>query len=181
MYKVSLRNSVFALAFIFASCNQSQQSSETVKADSVSTVSAAPAVPVELKDPDSNKAYELYIKLKDVLVKSSSAEARAAAKELSVVLHKLPNQSNAATLSDKIAESSDLKDQRVNFTTLSNDLIVLFKQAEVNSGTMFVQYCPMANDGEGAYWLASEEEIRNPYYGDEMLNCGEVKESIKKK
>ena len=181
MQKINIQISALLIAFVFASCNQSQKTAEAPKADSVATPAAAPAVPVELKDPDSNQAYQLYIKLKDVLVKSSSAEARAAAKELSVVLHKLPNQSNAASLSDKIAESSDLKDQRVNFTTLSNDLIVLFKQAEVNSGTMFVQYCPMANEGEGGYWLASEEEIRNPYYGDEMLNCGEVKESITKK
>jgi hypothetical protein len=60
-------------------------------------------------------------------------------------------------------------------------LITLFKKAEITSGSMFVQYCPMANEGEGGYWLSSETEIRNPYYGDEMLNCGEVKETIEKK
>jgi hypothetical protein len=37
----------------------------------------------------------------------------------------------------------------------------------------------MAKNGDGAYWLASEKEIKNPYYGDDMLNCGEVKEEIK--
>lgn len=181
MQKINI--SIFALltAFGFASCNQSQETKEAPQTDSVETVAAVPAVPVELKDPDSNKAYKLYINLKDVLVKSSSAEAQAAAKELSAVLHKLPSQANAAALADKIAESTDLKEQRVSFTTLSNDLIAMFKKAEVNSGSMFVQYCPMANEGEGAYWLASEEEIRNPYYGDEMLNCGEVKETIAKK
>ena len=57
----------------------------------------------------------------------------------------------------------------------------MFKKVEISSGSMFVQYCPMANDGDGGYWLASETEIRNPYYGDEMLNCGEVKETITKK
>lgn len=181
MQKINIQISALLIVFAFASCNQSQKTAEAPKADSVATVAAAPAVPVELKDPDSNKAYELYIKLKDVLVKSNAADAQAAAKELSAVLHKLPDQANAASLSDKIAESTDLKAQRVSFTTLSNDLIAMFKKTEVNSGSMFVQYCPMANDGEGGYWLASEEEIRNPYYGDEMLNCGEVKETIAKK
>lgn len=181
MNKINIQISAFLIAFLFASCNQSQETTESPKNDSISTVSAAPTVAVELKDPDLNKAYELYIKLKDVLVKSSAVEAQSAAKELSAVLHKLPNQVNAASLSDKITVSSDLKEQRMSFTTLSNDLIALFKQAEVNSGTMFVQYCPMANEGNGGYWLASEEEIRNPYYGDEMLNCGEVKESVSKK
>jgi hypothetical protein len=37
----------------------------------------------------------------------------------------------------------------------------------------------MANDGNGGYWLSSEPQIKNPYYGDEMLECGEVKEEIK--
>ena len=37
----------------------------------------------------------------------------------------------------------------------------------------------MANEGNGGYWLAAEQEVRNPYYGDEMLACGEVKRTIK--
>jgi Cu(I)/Ag(I) efflux system membrane fusion protein len=38
----------------------------------------------------------------------------------------------------------------------------------------------MANEGKGGYWLSSQEEIMNPYYGDDMLHCGEVKETIAK-
>jgi Cu(I)/Ag(I) efflux system membrane fusion protein len=34
----------------------------------------------------------------------------------------------------------------------------------------------MANDDVGGYWFSESEEIRNPYFGDEMLLCGEVKE-----
>jgi hypothetical protein len=52
------------------------------------------------------------------------------------------------------------------------------KHTKIDSGSIFVQYCPMANDGDGGYWMASSNEIRNPYYGDEMLNCGEVKEEL---
>jgi hypothetical protein len=48
------------------------------------------------------------------------------------------------------------------------------------SGSIYVQYCPMANEGKGGYWLSSQEEIMNPYYGDDMLHCGEVKETIAK-
>ena len=36
----------------------------------------------------------------------------------------------------------------------------------------------MANDNNGADWLSSEEEIRNPYFGDKMLTCGLVKTTI---
>jgi len=31
----------------------------------------------------------------------------------------------------------------------------------------------------GAYWLSETPDIRNPYYGEEMLTCGETKETLK--
>jgi Cu(I)/Ag(I) efflux system membrane fusion protein len=37
----------------------------------------------------------------------------------------------------------------------------------------------MAFDNKGAYWLSETEEIRNPYFGDVMLGCGETKEILK--
>jgi hypothetical protein len=38
----------------------------------------------------------------------------------------------------------------------------------------------MALDNEGADWLALEEQIRNPYFGDKMMKCGLVKKSFSK-
>lgn len=35
-----------------------------------------------------------------------------------------------------------------------------------------------APNGKGAYWLSESEEIKNPYYGEVMLTCGETKEVI---
>lgn len=40
------------------------------------------------------------------------------------------------------------------------------------------RYCPMAFDNKGAYWLTEGHEIRNPYFGDTMLKCGEITEII---
>jgi Cu(I)/Ag(I) efflux system membrane fusion protein len=37
----------------------------------------------------------------------------------------------------------------------------------------------MADNNKGANWLSTEEEIRNPYFGEAMLTCGEVKSTIK--
>jgi Cu(I)/Ag(I) efflux system membrane fusion protein len=36
----------------------------------------------------------------------------------------------------------------------------------------------MAFDDTGAWWLSEEEEILNPYFGDEMLHCGMVQEKF---
>lgn len=44
---------------------------------------------------------------------------------------------------------------------------------------LYVEYCPMAFDNKGAVWVSSTKEVRNPYFGEKMLNCGEVKEIIK--
>lgn len=178
MNKIKLFVSAFSLMAVYTACNQTQESTEAQVADSV-TVSAP--VAIELKDADSDLAYDQYLVLKDVLVLSDSVQAQTAAKDLAITLRKINGCENTAVMADKIASGPSLKDQRVNFTSLSADLIDMFQHAEIASGSMFVQFCPMANDGDGGYWLASETEIRNPYYGDEMLNCGEVKETISKK
>jgi Cu(I)/Ag(I) efflux system membrane fusion protein len=39
---------------------------------------------------------------------------------------------------------------------------------------IFVQKCPMANNNKGAFWLSINKEIRNPYYGEQMMTCGSV-------
>ena len=44
--------------------------------------------------------------------------------------------------------------------------------------TIYYQFCPMARNGAGAYWLSAVKEIKNPYYGEAMLTCGENKEVI---
>jgi hypothetical protein len=37
----------------------------------------------------------------------------------------------------------------------------------------------MAKDGKGAMWLSETKEIKNPYFGDKMMECGEVNEIIR--
>jgi|GEM_PF-5680092 hypothetical protein len=39
--------------------------------------------------------------------------------------------------------------------------------------------CPMVFRGKGATWLMPDETVRNPYYGFQMLGCGEVLEVIR--
>jgi Cu(I)/Ag(I) efflux system membrane fusion protein len=36
----------------------------------------------------------------------------------------------------------------------------------------------MAFNNKGAYWLSNEREIKNPYFGSEMLECGSVEDSL---
>ncbi len=43
---------------------------------------------------------------------------------------------------------------------------------------VYYQYCPMAFNNKGAYWLSNQREILNPYFGNKMLKCGEVADSV---
>ena len=43
---------------------------------------------------------------------------------------------------------------------------------------VFVAFCPMADSNKGAYWLSIEKKVINPYFGNKMLTCGEVKQVI---
>lgn len=74
--------------------------------------------------------------------------------------------------------TNDIKKQREYFVDLSAAIVNSNKVFGVKSATYYEQYCPMANSKEGAYWLSTEAGIRNPYFGDKMMTCGEVKNKI---
>lgn len=134
-----------------------------------------------------------YIKLKDALVDDKGSNAQSAAKTFEASLAKLDAselkdksvkeawedyQSTLKTSIAKISSSADIKKQRDEFIALSTAMTNGVQIFGVNK-TVYSQYCPMANNDKGAYWLSLEEEIKNPYYGASMLKCGEVKETIK--
>jgi len=78
-----------------------------------------------------------------------------------------------------IADNGDKIDhQRMHFNMLSD---ATYELAKTFGGgrKLYLAYCPMARDGQGANWLSEFAEIRNPYFGDQMLECGEVKEELK--
>ena len=173
--KLRLVISGIVIAGMFTACNQTAQTKDENTVDTTA-VGSAPAA--DLTNAKNQEVYNDYLKLKDVLVASDASGAQQAGKELATALAKIDGCENTSALATKISAASDLETQRMHFTALSSDIVALMKHTDVNSGAMYVQYCPMANEGAGGYWLAAEKEVRNPYYGDEMLNCGEVKETI---
>ncbi|SIS86002.1 efflux RND transporter periplasmic adaptor subunit [Belliella pelovolcani] len=132
-----------------------------------------------------------YLPIKDALVKTdadatqktiSPAKASLAKVDMKLLEGKAhdiwmellrPMQSSL----DKITQTSDVEEQRKHFETLSDNLIEAVEYFGVVENTIYRQYCPMAFKDQGAYWLSSEKEIRNPYFGDMMLTCGEVREA----
>ncbi|WP_316800316.1 DUF3347 domain-containing protein [Pedobacter frigidisoli] len=172
---------IFGIAILatLLACNQSEKKSENLS-DST-TKSASANHDVKVKDAQKDSILVQYFNLKNALVKSDSSKAQAAAKILEKSLAGYEGCEPTALIAGKIASKADLATQRKDFTTLSADIIALVKSSELEKGTVYVQHCPMANKGDGGDWLSSEKQIRNPYYGDEMLECGSVVEEIKTK
>jgi hypothetical protein len=105
-------------------------------------------------------------------------EAKKTASELQSALKDVGGSTAAIEATSKIAASSDLKVQREVFSSLSNEMTKLVKGGKLSAGSLYLEYCPMANNNTGAYWISNEKEIKNPYFGDMMLRCGSVKETI---
>ncbi|MFZ6009750.1 MAG: DUF3347 domain-containing protein [Bacteroidota bacterium] len=133
---------------------------------------------VMFKDPKLGKAYEHYIHVKNSLVASDNEEAKASAIELSQALRNAKVSTASIEAATKLANTSDLDEQRKLFSTLSNEMATLVRDGKLSMGMLYLEYCPMANNNSGAYWLSNEKEIKNPYFGDKMLKCGSVKEMI---
>ncbi|MEP6737041.1 MAG: efflux RND transporter periplasmic adaptor subunit [Chryseolinea sp.] len=133
-----------------------------------------------------------YLKMKDALVASNTKVASQESKNFALALKKVDmkllqgethiNWMQKLTALEKastdIQNENDLEKQRALFSDLTNALYVSFKMYFVNGLHAYYEYCPMAFDNKGAYWISREKEIRNPYFGDQMLNCGEIKEIL---
>lgn len=74
--------------------------------------------------------------------------------------------------------SQDINEIRLDFSFLTQLITEMVEIFGLHSGEIFVDYCPMAFNDKGGYWLSEFEEIKNPYYGDAMLKCGVVKKKF---
>lgn len=144
------------------------------------------SIPAEFHNQLKNVVAE-YLLLSDALNQSSSTEAAQSAE---MVLEAIDNTdmtllegeahiewmrflSSLNNEAESISNSNSIEGQRDSFMSLSTKLIETVKHFEV-PGVYYQQFCPMSNNGEGAYWLSDTEEIANPYYGEMMHNCGET-------
>lgn len=137
------------------------------------------SVSVKLKDDKLNAVYQHYVHLTTALTNGDMAEAKVASNAIEAGAKEVPGAEAVAANAAKITAATDIEVQRTAYSTLSNDFIALVKKSGLNSGELYVDYCPMALNDKGASWISPNKEIRNPYFGEKMMTCGEVKETIK--
>jgi len=75
----------------------------------------------------------------------------------------------------KTSPVTTIDDARAHFKTMTDAVLALQKQfGHTANETWNVAYCPMKKSS----WMQRGTEIMNPYYGDMMLNCGDIQESF---
>ncbi len=100
---------------------------------------------------------------------ANAAKLSGEAKDVWTKLHE-----NIMLSSAKIISATSLEEARETFEILSESIIETMEGFQPGHITYYVDYCPMALDNKGAYWLSETEEILNPYFGESMLRCGEI-------
>ena len=137
---------------------------------------------------DLNKLVEIYLELKDALVQGDEDKAATLSKEFYAELQQIEagqlegeakefwqeKQRSLLQHSAMNTNKENLQEMRENFVFLSEAMIKIVSTFGMGNEQIFVDYCPMANSDAGAYWLSEIREIRNPYYGEAMLTCGEI-------
>lgn len=164
------------LAVLFFSACGNNAGKETTSSENEKTATNSTAV--QLKDDRLNAVYQHYIHLTTALINGDAAEAKIAGNAIETGLADVAAATSVRNAAHTIVSAKDIEAQRAAYSAMSNDFIALVKQSGLKSGELHVDFCPMALNDKGAYWLSSDKEIRNPYFGEQMMTCGEVKETL---
>ena len=200
--------SVLAISVIlFGACNNSRTKNEheghEVNKDTVQHVTTTDdkeikAVAVTYTNVDAKAAASLteivnhYLYIKNALANDNSDEAASGAKALGKAMNGLDKSlltADQKKVYDEIEEDlkehaehigkSKIDHQREHFSMMSEDIYDLVK-AFGGGQPLYHEHCPMyKKDRGGAMWLSETKDIKNPYFGNEMPECGSVEEIIK--
>ena len=156
----------------------------------IATVSTQQLFAQDAKSTALTSLLTSYYDIKDALIKSNSADAAAHAGEFlkavnGVDMKALPAADMTAfmSLQEKLAfdarhmsESKDIAHQREHFANFSANFYKLAKAIKLTDKPVYYAYCPMKK----SYWLSADAAIKNPYFGNQMLTCGKVTETLNK-
>lgn len=104
-----------------------------------------------------------YIKIQEALAHDSMDGVASAAAEI----QKKAASKSIKNAAKRVATAKNLKAARAAFKELSKPIVSWAQQAKPTEYE--IVDCSMA----GAKWVQKRGTIQNPYYGKEMLECGE--------
>lgn len=191
---------ITVIAASLAACNNTDnkkadlnQTDTTVTKTSKLSQDSVPAAPTASTIP-AKEILAGYLQLKNALAKDNGNDAAAAGNTMVATLTAVDMKGlSDAQMKSYMEIADDMKEhaehiganagkiahQREHFIMLSKDIADLVKDFGNGGQILYKDFCPMANDGKGAIWISEVKEIRNPYLGSKMPDCGSVKETIK--
>lgn len=145
----------------------------------------------ELKG-DLTSIMSSYFSMNESLVKDDASSAAKSSENLVEVLKVFKAEGLTEEAQNEVSEilesaienaehiadnSDDIDHQREHLVALSIDVKDLIAIVGI-SQKLYEDFCPMANNNEGAIWISNKEEISNPYMGSSMPKCGKVNRVI---
>ncbi len=133
-----------------------------------------------------------YLKIKTALVNDNFEEAKTYFKDLREEViqnsemneheeHSEMHDTHHGAMLEAIqaaTEAGTIAEFRSAFIKVSDNLIMAVENQGYDGGELYLQYCPMAAGGEGAYWIGEDQSIANPYMGQKMPRCGETRKQL---
>jgi len=181
MRKLSKIGVLFLVVLIFVSC-MDKEKGQSVEINTPEEVKKAEKETADIADQDfidgmTGKIWHNYLEIKMALTNEDSGQAKDAAKSMADSFSE--ERAELKSIAEQLGDTDDIEEQRRLFSNFTELAGPMFEEA-LSGGTIYKKFCPMAFNNDGAYWYADVEEIKNPYFGDKMLNCGSVKKTIKK-
>lgn len=139
---------------------------------------------------------DAYITLKDALTRDDATAASSQAKNVQIALKNvdmllllgdahnvwMKGLKSISKNVETIENNTNIEAQRKAFGLLGKDIsdvVDMLGVVTTEGKTVYLEFCPMADDSKGAFWLSYDKEINNPFFGASMPTCGEVKKEYK--
>lgn len=157
---------------------------------SSSTAAAYPLPPV----PEMHPVLEAYLGLAQALAADDAPQASAAITSLKEGLAKVEGKELSGEAHHRFTSlltalrqavppadtPADLASQRKLLGAIASPLGEYLRSFSHRfDSSLFEIFCPMAFDGKGATWVQKQRDVQNPYFGKQMLQCGELRQEFK--
>lgn len=174
------------LSFTAFSCKENK-STKDVAAESTSMKSGEMAT----NGAQSSSAKQVvadYMTIKEALVATNKEDAAKAGLAMGTALNSFDmstyTEQQQKTLKDIIVDAkehaehismSEIEHQREHFKALTKDVTDMIAITGADA-KVYEMSCPMYDGGSN--WLSSSKEVRNPYYGEKMIDCGKMEKEL---
>ncbi|MDD2793765.1 MAG: DUF3347 domain-containing protein [Sediminibacterium sp.] len=181
---------VFAVLFFF-SCNSSDLKPADVAAPVVFTGTSGNSAAF---NATFKKALQDYYELKEQFIAENRGGIDTAASQLKYSVNEILTDSLSGDSTIRMVAKTyitgidaeliglkgeqDLEEKRKAFQMVGEQFYDLIRTVQYDQEVIYHVYCSGVFSDEGASWLSSSAQIRNPYRPKTMPDCGEVRDSI---